>query len=366
MARRATLTEETLAALGADKLAKLILEEVRHNAPFKRIITAALAGAKGPDAVAAIIDRRLASLERARGSVDWDKRRAFAADLKATVATIVDELGGADPRAGAERILRFLASAEGVFERVDDSSGSIGGIYQDAAAALPAMAQRMASEDRLHLLDRLVPLLLADAYGLIEDTVPGFVATLAAEELAVFDLAFKQALAKIPAGDGGRDWERHARRERIIRARQAIADVKGDVDDFVTLEAQKPERSRDNLAIAERLLRAGRGAEALAWVRRPNRPGLRAMDRQDLADASGGIDVLERRRVGLEILILTATGEREAAQKLRWATFQATLEVELLREYVGSFPISRTRKPLRPPSRTSPRILTATARSSSS
>ena len=338
MARRATLTQETLVALGADKLAKLILDEAQRNAPFKRIVMAALAGAKGPDAVAAIIDRRLASLERARGYIDWDKRRAFAADLKATVATIVDELGGADPRAATERLLRFLASAEGVFERVDDSSGSIARIYWDATAALPAMAQHMASEDRLDLLARLVPLLLSDDHGLIEDVVHGLVATLAAEELGAFDLALTQSLAKIPASDGARDWQRQERRDRVIKARQAIADVTGDVDTFMVLEARKPEQSRDDLAVAERLLRAGRGAEALEWVRRPNRPGVRAMDQQDLADASGGIDGQERRRVGLEILILTERGDREAAQQLRWATFQATLEVELLREYVAKLP----------------------------
>ncbi len=336
MARGATL--ETLVALGADKLAKLILDEVQHNAPYKRIITAALAGAKGPDAVAAIIDRRLASLERARGTIDWDKRRAFAADLRATAATIVDELGGADPKAAAERILRFLASAGGVFDRVDDSSGSIGRIYQDAAAALPATAQRMASDDRLHLLGRLVPLLLADDHGLIEEAVCGFVSKAAPEELASFDLALRQALPDTSPGGGARAWERQERRDRIIRARQAIADATRDVDVFMKLEALKPERSRDNLAVAERLLEGGRGAEALRWVRRPNRPGLRAMDRQDLADASGGIDVLERRRIGLEIRILTALEDRQAAQQLRWTTFQATLDVDLLREYVAKLP----------------------------
>ncbi len=156
------------------------------------------------------------------------------------MATIVDELGGADPEAAAARILRFLGSAEGVFERVDDSSGS--------------------------------------------------------------------------------------------------ADVTGDIDAFIELEAQRPEGARDNLAVAERLLQAGRGAEALQWARRPNRPGLRAMDRYDLADASGGIDVLERRRIGLEIRILAALGDREAAQELRWKTFQATLDVDLLREYVAKLP----------------------------
>ena len=321
MARRATLTQETLGALGVDKLAKLILDEVQQNAPFKRIITAALAGAKGPGAVAGIIDRRLASLERARGYIDWDKRKAFAADLKATVSTIVYELGSADPAAAVERILRFVQSADGVFERIDDPSGSIGGIYQDAAAALPAITMRIPADDRLHLLDRLVRLLLADEYGFIGEAVDGFISILATEELTSLDLALEQALPETSSGDGDRDWVRQARRDTIIRTRQAIADVRSDVDTFMKLEAQRPERIRDNLAIAERLLQAGRGKEALQWVRRPNRTGLRAMDRQDLADASGGIDVLERHRVGLEIRILAALKEREAAQQLRWKTF---------------------------------------------
>ena len=120
MARRAALTQDALVALGASRLAKLVVDEAQHNTPFKRIVTAALAGAKGPAAVAAIIDRRLASLERARGYVDWNKRKAFAADLKATVATIADELGGADPAAAVERLLRLLRAAAQVLERVDD------------------------------------------------------------------------------------------------------------------------------------------------------------------------------------------------------------------------------------------------------
>jgi len=48
MARRATLTREALVALGPDKLAKLIIDEANRNAGFKRIVNAALAGARGP------------------------------------------------------------------------------------------------------------------------------------------------------------------------------------------------------------------------------------------------------------------------------------------------------------------------------
>jgi hypothetical protein len=67
MARRATLTHEALVALGPDKLAKLVVDEAGRNAGFKRIVNAALAGARGPDAVAAVVNRRLSALQKARG-----------------------------------------------------------------------------------------------------------------------------------------------------------------------------------------------------------------------------------------------------------------------------------------------------------
>src|ERR687886_336259 len=97
MARKATLTQEALAALGAEKLAKLVLAEAERNAAFRKLVRASLAGARGPEAIAALVDRRLAALERARGFIGWEKRKVFAADLEATRATITDELGAADP-----------------------------------------------------------------------------------------------------------------------------------------------------------------------------------------------------------------------------------------------------------------------------
>lgn len=339
MAKRATLTQEALTALGADKLAKLVLDEVGRNAPFKKLVTAALAGAKGPDAVAAIVDRRLARLERARGFVDWEKRKAFAADLRATLATITGELGSADPAAAVGRIVRFLASAEGVFERVDDSSGHVQAIFHEAAAALPALAQQISNEDRARLADRIIPLLLGDSYGLIETAFHNTIPLLPAPELTRIDATLKASLQKIgPAGDDARDRDRRYGRDRILRARQAIADAAGDVDAFIALEQERSGRAPDSMGVAERLLAVGRAAEALDWVRRPGRPGLRAMDWQDIADATSGTDLSDRNRIRLEIRILTSLGKREAAQDLRWRTFEMTLDEDMLRAYIADLP----------------------------
>jgi hypothetical protein len=304
MVRRAALTSENLITLGAERLAKIILDEAGRNAPFKKLVAASLAGAEGPKAVAAIVDRRLAGLERARGFVDWKKRKAFAADLRGTLTTITDELGAADPSVAADRLVRFLTCAERVFERLDDSSGQIQTIFHDGADALPDLVARMSEEDRIELVQRLIPLLVADGYGLIDAAVHGTIPLLSGAGLAQIDSKIASAIGESgPLQDDAlRGWEGLGRRDRLVRARQAIADARSDVDAYIALGSERPDGRQDPMSAASRLLTAGRPAEALDWVRRPARRGIRAMSAADLADHSAGTDLSDRERVWLEIL----------------------------------------------------------------
>ncbi len=96
VARKPALNEGALAKLGTEKLAKLIVDEAGRNSTFRKLVTATLAAAKSPEAVAGVIDKRLASLERTKGFVDWSKAKEFAADLANTVGIIASEIGGVD------------------------------------------------------------------------------------------------------------------------------------------------------------------------------------------------------------------------------------------------------------------------------
>jgi hypothetical protein len=343
MARKPAMTEAALAALGADKLARLVLDEAEQNPSFKRIVTAALAGTKGPQAIVAVVRRRLAALERARGFVDWQRRKAFTADLKATVAAITRELGPADPAAATEQLVRFLTTADAVFERVDDSSGLVQGVYWDAVDALPRLGERLDPGMKAALGEQLVPRLLADGYGLIERAFIALLPVLPIDAVERLDTIL--AHAQEPTAVRGRaesvhdrDFEQRLRADRIVRARQAIADRRGDVDAYIALAGQGLHRAPDTIGVAERLLAAGRAAEALEWIRRPARPGLRVMLRHDLSDASLGFDSAERERTRLEIRILEAMGERGDAQALRWKSFEDGLDAAMLRDYLAHLP----------------------------
>lgn len=336
---------ETLAALSSERLIALVLEEVGQSPAFKKRVTAALAALQGPDTVAAMIDRRLAALEKARGFIDWQKRRAFAADLDATVTTMLADLRPLDAGMALDRLMRFLATADGTLERVDDSSGQIHGVYEAAAEAATGIAAALPPETAEAFATRAVGHLDRDGYGFVGSMLEALVSKLPKERLDTFDAALAAALEAMPkppgkpgratsaTGEGA--WERRYHRQRLAKLRQAVADARGDVDAFIALEtATSPDRP-DVLAVAERLLAAGRADEALDWVRRKAGPA--ALTRSDVI---GGVDpdASAPDRTILEVQILDALGRRDEAQRLRWARFERCLDPQMLRDYLAKLP----------------------------
>ena len=340
MPKKLVLNESALAGLGPEKLSRLIIDEAERNPAFRRLVSAALAATHGPKAVATIIDKRLAGLARAKNFVDWEKAKALTADIAATSKIILDELAPADPDAAFDRLLRLLAGSDRVFERVDDSSGRLAEIYRAAAAGLPDLAARLDAKAKSALPSLLSECILADDYGLIGDQLPRIFAHLPDQAIEDFDTRFAKATPTNGPlnNDQSSDWRRQARLRQIIHLRQAIADHRGDVDAFIALERALPEATRDAMAVARRLAAAGRHAEALHWVRKPAKAGLKYLRSDDLADGTPIGDFAEGARTRLEIQILEEMGDRQAAQDLRWATFAAELDVELLRDYIDRLP----------------------------
>jgi hypothetical protein len=312
---------DSLIPLGAEKLAQVILDEAEANPAFRKRVTAALAGTKGPEAVAKLIDRRLAALERARAMVGWEKERAFAEDLGATVTTIIKELAPLSPVHAVQRLLRFVDTHGSVFERIDDSGGRIQDVYWRAAEAIPDLVGTLPATELARLPDRLRTSLDKDTHGLARHVAVAVAPRLPESVLAAWD----DALSARPQGeDAGTE---------VLEVRQAIADARGDLDGFLALEVLRPDWRQNSLQAAERLLAANRLDEALLWVRRERKGGMAFATAADMAD--GRINrVHDLERVQLEAKILEAMKNRPAAQALRWAAFETTLNAGILRDYI--------------------------------
>ncbi|MFI0845247.1 DUF6880 family protein [Mesorhizobium sp. IMUNJ 23232] len=335
MARTPSLNVEKLSELGTERLARLVLDEAARSAPFRKLVNAALAATKGPDAVAKLIDKRLSALERARSFIDWEKVKPFQQDLAATVGSIVGELAPASPAMAVDRLLRFLSTSESVFERIDDSRGQVQELYAGMVESIGDITARIAAPDKEYLADRIMAALGDNSYGYLLAVSRAVADHLDKPALRRWDEQLAGRQQKLDAATkGDRDWKGQALARQVRDVRQVMAEKLGDLDGLIALEASKPEHAQDTIAIAERLLEAGRLKEALDWIRRKSRPVIRYMRMSDLADGTGTREPGTVARSMVEARIIEAQGDKPAAQKLRWTCFEATLDAGALREYV--------------------------------
>jgi hypothetical protein len=338
MASRKTLNAKNLEALGAERLAELLIEVSRGNAAAQRRLRLELAGAAGPADMAQEIRKRLTTLARSRSFVDWHQRKALVADLE-TQKQAISQLAKVDAAEALDLLWRFMVLANSIFDRCDDSNGTVTAVFQTACRDLGDLA----------LAAKVDPAVLAEqAYRALTENecgqYDGLIAVLARalgpsglDHLKQHILKLSQEPVPKPRDEDRKviGWgmngplysddlaERH--RQSVVRlALEAIADAQGDVDGFI---AQQGERARHvpsvAVEIARRLLAAGRAKEAWAAIN--------AVDQ----DRPGWIP-FEWEQIRIEVL--EALGRADEAQAFRWACFEHSLHPEHLRSYLKRLP----------------------------
>lgn len=342
MAANTTLNAKNLEALGAGRLAALLIEISAGDAAAKRRLRLELAGAQSPAALAREVRKRLATIGRSRGFVGWDKTRTLVADLENQRRLIVESVAKTDLREALELLWRFMELAESVFARCDDSNGAVGDVFRAACRDFGPLAEA-ARPDPVALADRAFGVLQDNGYGQFDDLIEALAPALGAKGLDRLRARFIE-LSKMPVatppqaerrtigyGSGGPMYEddiQQSGRESAIRlALMAIADAQGDVDAFM---AQYDARTRKVPKIAAkisvRLLAAGRTDEALALLDAAEHGRRGEFGFPDFAWDDARIEVLE------------ALDRKAEAQDMRWSCFERALSADHLRAWLRRLP----------------------------
>ncbi len=338
MASKKTLNAKNLEALGAERLAELLIEISRGNAGAQRRLRLELAGAASPADMAQEIRKRLAAIARSRSFVDWHQRKALVADLE-TQRQAISQVAKVDAAEALDLLWRFMALANPVFGRCDDSSGSVIAVFQTACRDLGDIAIAANAAPTV-LAEQAYRALIENEYsqydGLIEVLAPAL-GTPGLDHLKQLIIKLSQEPRQKPRaedrkvvgwGTGGPLYaddlaERH--RSSVVRmALQAIADAQGDVDAFIAQQSEKA-RGVPSVAveIAQRLLAADRADEA--WT------AINAVDQ----DRPGWTPVeWEQTRLA----VLEALGRADEAQAFRWTCFERSLNPDHLRAYLKRLP----------------------------
>lgn len=311
MPSKKTLNAKNLAALGAERLAELLLDVTKGNAAAKRRLRLELAGEESAAEMAREVSKRLSTIDRSTSFVDWHGRAALLTDLETQRRAIVDRIGRTDPATAFDLIWRLLSLTNGIYERCDDSSGRLQDFFRNIGpdVVMLAKAARPGSND---LADRVAERLPHDEWGYFSDLIAELAPVLGPSGLS----RLKSMLAH-----GARSGRR---RYTIRHALQLIADLEDDVDGYIA-QHDDADKSVPTVAagIAMRLLKAGRIEEAMTAV-----------------------DAADDRRLGripfewedARIRVLEASGRPEEARSFRWDCFARTLSVDHLRAWLKPLP----------------------------
>ena len=342
MVAKTTLNAKNLETLGAQRLASLVMEVAEGDAGRKRIARAALLEAAGGSALAGAVSKRLVSLRRAQSWVDYKKRRAFIDDLDRQRALIATQIADDAPKEALDLIWRFMALADPVHHRIDDSSGAVGDIFRQACRDLGTIVSK-AKLKAGTLADQVFQALTeANGFGEFDELIDVTARTLGKDGLIRLRSLLQEAREKeaksaaktdrdrgrvVGFGSGGRVYEADIRHSHINSAVHlgllAIADALADVDAYI---AEYPEEQRRNpvfaAGIAQRLVNADRAGEALE-----------ILDKAEPTRAFGRSEWVKARLLALEAL-----GRVEDAQSLRWRAFEHDFDPDMLRAHLKGLP----------------------------
>lgn len=339
MPSETTLNARNLAALGAGRLAELLLDVTAGDAAARRRLRIELTSRAGGD-VASEIRKRLVAIAKSRSFVDWRKVKELARDLDAQREAIAAHVAATSPGEAFDLLWRMLAVAPSIYERCDDSNGEIGSVIESARDDLGAIAAK-AGQPVGALADRVFAAVCGNDHGQFDGLIGLTAQALGPDGLNRLKAQFEELAANAPvaAASGERrviglsmrgpiyqdDYERGRHRRLVRSALTEIADALGDVDGFASRYSDE-ERANPAIAaaIAERMLAADRTGEALA-----------ALDRAVDGFRRGG-HWPDWQRV--RIAVLDALGRSGDAQDERWQVFERGLDPEYLRAHLKRLP----------------------------
>ena len=339
MPSETTLNAKNLAALGAERLAELLLDLTSDDAAAKRQLRFELTSRGGGD-VPSEIRKRLTSIARSRAFVDWRKVKELARDLEAQREAIAAHVAPTRPGEAFDLLWRMLDMAPSIYERCDDSNGLIGSVIDFAREDLGAIAAE-AGQSAAALADRVFAAVCANDYGQFDHLIPLTAQALGPDGLNRLKAQFEELAASAPMGVASGelrliglstrgpiyqdDYERGRHGLLVRSALTEIADALGDVDGFASRYSDE-ERANPAIAaaIAERMLAADRATEALEML-----------DRAADGFRQGGYWP-DWQRVRIDVL--DALGRSSDAQHERWQAFERGLNASYLRAHLKRLP----------------------------
>lgn len=307
-----------VAGLGADRLARILVDHAVHDPGLEQALRPALAVNASDAELARILAGEVDTIGARRSRWSDSDEQDLAHGIDRIRAAVTRDLLPRAARAAADLLLRLIRLHPAITAQMRDSDGVVGSAVEDVVADFGLACAALPVADRRRLPAEVAVLLLADDTGVCRRLIRACKGGLGPKELAELDRLFRAGLEGVGPAGGAQH------RGTCLQGLAEVADLRGDVDAFIEVQELAGVGDRAVMPVAERLVGAGHLDEAL----------------QKLEQATGG----EHRSSGLDDLrieMLDRLGRVDDAQAVRWGVFLRMLSGTMLDAYLERVPAER-------------------------
>ena len=252
-----------------------------------------------------MIKKEITSLKRSSKFVDYYESDSLADRLNNLRLRIVNDFNAKSPKIAFEMMLDFLDMHKNTLERVDDSNGTVSGVFFTACDDLGSLARQVNLPNNQELVEIIFTRFINNDYSIYDSIIHSFKDVLKDQDFDLLKEKLKNA-------------ENDKNALTIKHGLKSIADCQNDVDEYIAACAfEDGICAHDHLDIAKRLIKHWRPKEALKWLDNMETP-INHSWQKDKKD--------------LKIQALELDGNYEQAQKERLLWFSETLSPKLYGE----------------------------------
>ena len=182
-AAKGSLNAKNLEALGAARLAELLIVLCEGNNASKRLLRLALAEHKGPLEMARELRKRLASIARAGSLLDDHQGDELLRELERQRQAISGPIAAHDADLAVDLLWEVLELSGGLIERCDDRDAVLRDWFHQASAALGQVALAARGKPQ-NLADQVYAAVVSNSYGQFDPIVRDLGPALGPEGLA--------------------------------------------------------------------------------------------------------------------------------------------------------------------------------------
>lgn len=309
---------EKLAALGPEKLARMLIKEAENSDSLSRRLDLTLASRRSVNELAKHLRRKFKQCIKKKYFISKGGSFEYGRELDDLRATIIEKILSQAPETAAALLEEFIELHTKVFNFADDSYGAISDVFRQAVQDLGIAWSCVQNRDAVALAKEVYAKHLANDYGIYDEIVPAFGAALGDNGLAALEQLALRELKKLPPIlDDDRTRllnENWSVRCRIGHIMEGIADLRKDPDSFIEAVRILGKETVHGVEIAERLMDTGRFDEAIEWLNR-NTGVQRTYEIPDL-----------------KAKCLIALGRKDDARDVLWKHFLQTFDSEAYKE----------------------------------